>query len=156
MWTADAGASILPNPKESYWFGAAFGVNVLQEIVGYAYGEIGMGEVAAIWRDDEAIDLNDLIMDGSSWKLRRAYDINTRGQIVGAGVLSGVYRQAFLLDPKLLGDLNGDGTVDVLDLLELLGSWGPCPNPPLECPADLDANGTVDVLDLLIILAHWS
>jgi hypothetical protein len=24
-------------------------------------------------------------------------------------------------------DINGDGIVDVLDLLEVLGQWGPCP-----------------------------
>lgn len=48
-------------------------------------------------------------------------------------------------------DLNGDGLVDVTDLLELLGVWGACP----ECPSDLDASGAVDVLDLLELLAHW-
>jgi hypothetical protein len=51
------------------------------------------------------------------------------------------------------GDLNGDGTVNVLDLLELLGTWGPC--PPRECPADLNGDGTVNVLDLLILLDNW-
>jgi hypothetical protein len=29
--------------------------------------------------------------------------------------------------PGPVGDLNGDGVVDVSDLLILLGSWGPCP-----------------------------
>jgi len=33
--------------------------------------------------------------------------------------------------PGCTGDLNGDGTVNVLDLLDLLGAWGPCPDP---CP----------------------
>jgi len=54
------------------------------------------------------------------------------------------------------GDLDGDGDVDVLDLLALLSDWGPCPPPPQDCPADLDANGTVDVLDLLILLGNWT
>ena len=52
-------------------------------------------------------------------------------------------------------DLDGDGVVGILDLLILLSSWGPCPDPPQGCPADLDANGAVGVLDLLILLAHW-
>ena len=30
------------------------------------------------------------------------------------------------------GDINGDGTVDVADLLILLSAWGPCTGP---CPA---------------------
>ena len=54
-----------------------------------------------------------------------------------------------------LGDITGDGVVDVLDLLELLAQWGPCPPPPDDCPADLNGDGIVDVLDLLILLANW-
>jgi len=53
------------------------------------------------------------------------------------------------------GDLNGDGIVDVVDLLVLLGQWGPCPPPDEPCPADLDGNGVVDVLDLLALLGNW-
>jgi hypothetical protein len=50
-----------------------------------------------------------------------------------------------------LGDLNGDGVVDVLDLLALLDAWGPNPGHP----ADLNGDGVVDVLDLLILLDNW-
>ncbi len=50
------------------------------------------------------------------------------------------------------GDVTGDGVVDVVDLLALLGAWGPCPPP---CPADMDADGAVNVTDLLFLLAHW-
>jgi hypothetical protein len=49
------------------------------------------------------------------------------------------------------GDLNGDDTVNVSDLLALIASWGPCTG----CSADLDGNGTVDVADLLQLLALW-
>ncbi len=52
------------------------------------------------------------------------------------------------LDPA---DVNGDGAVDVLDLLAVLGAWGPCP----DCPEDINDDGTVDVLDLLAVLANW-
>jgi hypothetical protein len=51
------------------------------------------------------------------------------------------------------GDLNGDGVVDVFDLLILLGQWGPCGAE--ECTGDLDGNGAVDVFDLLILLGNW-
>jgi hypothetical protein len=54
----------------------------------------------------------------------------------------------------VVGDLNGDGVVDVLDLLILLDSWGQCKDPG-ECPADLNGDGAVDVLDLLILLDNW-
>ncbi|MHC4414016.1 MAG: S8 family serine peptidase [Planctomycetota bacterium] len=62
--------------------------------------------------------------------------------------------QAALQSPP--GDINGDGTVGVSDLLLLLAAWGPCPDPPAECPADLDGDGTVGITDLLILLANWS
>jgi hypothetical protein len=48
-------------------------------------------------------------------------------------------------------DLNGDGVVDVTDLLELLGAWGLC----VCCPADLDGNRYVYVPDLLQLLGAW-
>jgi hypothetical protein len=51
-----------------------------------------------------------------------------------------------------IGDLNGDGVVDVLDLLILLAAWGDCGD---ECPADLNGDGVVDVSDLLILLSNW-
>jgi len=35
-----------------------------------------------------------------------------------------------LADPPCPADITGDGVVDVLDLLEILGAWGPCPEPP--------------------------
>jgi hypothetical protein len=48
-------------------------------------------------------------------------------------------------------DTNGDGVVDVVDLLEVLASWGPCAG----CPADINNDNIVDVLDLLELLAAW-
>jgi len=52
-------------------------------------------------------------------------------------------------------DLNGDGFVGIEDFLELLASWGPCPDPPAKCPADLNLDGDVGIIDLLILLASW-
>ncbi len=53
------------------------------------------------------------------------------------------------------GDLDCDGEVTVVDLLALLGAWGPCPPEPQQCPADINADGVVDVVDLLELLAGW-
>lgn len=52
------------------------------------------------------------------------------------------------------GDLDGDGSVGVSDLLILLGSWGPCGDCD-DCIADLDDDCTVGVSDLLILLGNW-
>jgi hypothetical protein len=46
---------------------------------------------------------------------------------------------------------DGDGEVNVLDLLAMLASWGPCP----ACHADLTGDDDVNVLDLLELLAAW-
>lgn len=56
----------------------------------------------------------------------------------------------------LPGDVDGDGVVNNLDLIAVLGAWGACPPPPDACPADLDGDGYVDVSDLLIVISHWS
>ena len=59
-----------------------------------------------------------------------------------------------VLDPA---DLNGDGVVDVNDLLELLGSWGTCDSGcGPDCPADVNGDCVVDVNDLLQLLASWT
>jgi hypothetical protein len=47
-------------------------------------------------------------------------------------------------------DINGDGMVDVGDLLALLGAWGTGGGP-----ADIDGDGDVDVEDLLALLGAW-
>ena len=54
----------------------------------------------------------------------------------------------------VLGDLDGDGSVGVKDLLILLGDWGPCADCD-DCLADLDDDCTVGEKDLLILLGNW-
>ena len=51
---------------------------------------------------------------------------------------------------KKPGDIDGNGVVNVIDLLELLASWGEPSGP-----ADINGDGTVNVVDLLILLANW-
>lgn len=47
-------------------------------------------------------------------------------------------------------DVNGDGNVDVTDLLAVIAAWGSD-----DASADLDGSGTVDVSDLLMIISAW-
>jgi hypothetical protein len=51
------------------------------------------------------------------------------------------------------GDIDGNGLVDVNDLLVIISSWGTCTG---ECPADLSGDGVVEVNDILILLSFWS
>ncbi len=54
-----------------------------------------------------------------------------------------------------IGDLNGDGVVNVFDLLLLLEDWGPCLPRKGSCAADLTGDNQVNVFDLLILLENW-
>jgi hypothetical protein len=58
--------------------------------------------------------------------------------------------------PKV-GDINGDGSVDVLDLLAMAGSWGStCGVDRAYDPrCDLNNDGIVDVIDLLTLADNW-
>ncbi len=54
--------------------------------------------------------------------------------------------------PPCPGDINGDGTVAVPDLIELLGAWGENAGGH---PADLNEDGHISVPDLLLLLTSW-
>lgn len=53
-----------------------------------------------------------------------------------------------------LGDVNGDGVVNVTDLLAVINSWGPCPAGQA-CAADMNGDDAVNVSDLLIVINNW-
>lgn len=87
------------------------------------------------------------------------YELNgTIGQC-DAGVMSGgsftlqggFWNAGRPATPSCPGDVDGDGFVDVDDMIAVLGAWGPC----VGCAADIDGSGAVDTNDLLVILAGW-
>jgi murein tripeptide amidase MpaA len=97
--------------------------------------------------------LNDVPGIGESAQVRvrfRAEDIND-GSVVEAAV-DDVRIEVSDCAPGIPGDLDGDGTVDGMDLSTLLGNWGLC-GPP--CPADLNGDGRVDGVDLSTMLGNW-
>ena len=51
-------------------------------------------------------------------------------------------------------DLDGDGYVDLRDLLDLFHDLGPCPPDPEPCPADFDGDGEVRFLDALELIQN--
>ena len=58
----------------------------------------------------------------------------------------------FNFGPSVAGDVTGDGSIDVDDLLAVINAWGSCPG----CPADLTGDGVVDVDDLLQVVNNWT
>ncbi len=57
----------------------------------------------------------------------------------------------FVVPDRCLGDINGNGTVGIFDLLLVLNSWGLCP----ACAADVNMDDVVNVLDLLEVIMNW-
>ena len=72
----------------------------------------------------------------------------------GNGILDGCE------SPPVPGDINGDGAVNVVDLLAVINAWGDCADPN-NCPADIAPPGppigddVVNVMDLLLIINNW-
>lgn len=50
-----------------------------------------------------------------------------------------------------LGDIDGDFTIGVGDLLAIIDAWGICIN----CSADINEDDVVDITDLLYIVGNW-
>ena len=58
--------------------------------------------------------------------------------------------------PRILGDLDGDGDVDLGDLARLLGAYGTCVgDPEFNSRADFDQNGCVELADLAVLLCNY-
>ena len=58
---------------------------------------------------------------------------------------------------RVVGDINGDGSVNVDDLVAVINAWGPCGKGG--CPADINpaaGDGQVNVDDLLLVINNWS
>lgn len=77
-------------------------------------------------------------------------------QLGGAPILPLTLIDLSEFSGNIVGDLNGDGTVDGADLGLLLGNWGPCVPPNLECLGDLNCDKVVDGADLGILLGSWT
>ncbi len=88
-------------------------------------------------------------------------DCNENGESDACDIFSGVSEDingnGIPDECETIGDLDGDGAVDVKDLLILLAAWGPCGMPcPPTCAEDLNADCIVNVSDLLLLLTNWS
>ena len=99
------------------------------------------------------------------------YHIQVESPASGAGqspaLISGDYEGRCLVDPPSIGafekpapagDVNGNGAVNVDDLLWVINSWGDCP-ARIICKADIapvGGDGVVNVDDLLVVVNNWN
>jgi hypothetical protein len=58
------------------------------------------------------------------------------------------------LRTALLGDANGDGTIDVADMVLVILNWGVCDGLP--CAGDVNGDMVVDVNDLVAVVLGWT
>lgn len=106
-----------------------------------------LGSQPFIWRDGITQDLESLIESPQHITQLVPHQFNQSGKIVGSCNRGGI-----LLTPiPKPGDLNGDCSVDVEDVLLLLSNWS-CAG---QCAGDLDHNGVTEISDLAILLANW-
>ena len=54
-----------------------------------------------------------------------------------------------------LAPLNGDGEVNVLDLLHVINNWGVCNPCYAICPGDTNDDCATNVIDLLAVVNGW-
>lgn len=127
--------------------------------------------IAFMWTAAQGMrDLRDALADDydlelPGWQLTAATDITPDGRyIIGNAINPQGDFEAWLIDlqpqpsPPGPGDANGDGVVNIDDLLIVINSWTPAPEPglcPAPCPGDVDGNGTVDIDDLLLMINNW-
>lgn len=103
-------------------FSYALDTDPLGNIVGYAETS-DLTQHAFLYRDNEMVDLNDLVSPLSGWVLRSASAINDQGQIVGYGTLQGQTR-AFLLSPTVQAVPEaGTGVAALAVVVAAAGAW---------------------------------
>jgi hypothetical protein len=56
----------------------------------------------------------------------------------------------FVVNNSCIADLNGDGVVNITELLQVVSEWGQS-----DVPADINQDGIVNVTDLLLIMDSW-
>ena len=102
-----------------------------------------------------------LLTEGGSGRVHRLHDLTNDRDFLDAGEIT-LYHDnasAILLDIRQIdvlrrkGDTDGNGVVNVVDLLMVIGGWG---GPGSACrPPDIDCSGTTNVEDLLAVIGNW-
>jgi probable HAF family extracellular repeat protein len=128
------------------------GINASGQIVGWGYApDVGHDQAFVYMPANGIVDLNSLLPQNSGWVLEEARAINNAGQIVGTGKYQG-QSSSFLLKIGIIGDVNGDGTVNCADVSIVKASIGKKTGQPGFDPrADVNNDGVIDVRDLAIV-----
>jgi hypothetical protein len=78
--------------------------------------------------------------------------VNSTGQTLSFSTVDGSFSNARMI----LGDLDGDGIVNLKDAMLAAKAFGSSPEDPKWNPdADLDGNGTINIIDLILLAANF-
>ncbi len=155
IWTGGGGMAAIPLPAGTTQ-GSARGVNSKGWAVGTASSAFA---VPFLYDGAATYRVQDLIPAGTGWDLSTntsssALSISDTGVIVGTGVFNGSVRAYAMIPappPACLGDINGDLSINTLDLAVLLSNFGGV--VPANSGGDFDGNGTVNTADLVFLLS---
>ncbi len=151
LWTQNGGMLDLGTlgGDNSY----AWAVNDAGVVVGKSQTKDGSWH-GFVWSDGVMQDVSELILPDLDITIVNARDINDAGQIAAVAEYDDGTKRPWLLTPAdthIPEDVNGDGLVDVLDLLAVIAAWGSCDG----CPEDINGDAWVNVTDLLAVIAAW-
>lgn len=151
-WSQDGGMIDLGTlgGNESY----AWSINDNDVVVGKSQIPEENGTHGFIYMDGVMYDVNDFITPDLDITIVNVRDINSSGQLAAVAEFPDGTKRPYLLTPideTIPEDVNGDGNVDVVDLLAVVGAWGPCKN----CAEDVNGDGLVNVVDLLAVIGAW-
>ncbi len=123
---------------------------------------------ALIWEHDgagwTASELDDRVgCAGEDIRLKQAHDINDDGWIVAWGVDDSQFGDEayhlYVLAPyeslTCAADIDGSGTVEVMDLLAVIVGWTDACDSVVGCLADTNGDCAVDVTDLIAVISGW-
>jgi hypothetical protein len=83
--------------------------------------------------------------DEEDWGVGVGKHVSVRGEVENV-----MHQSNFNRGKTCEADIDGDGQVNVTELLMVIDQWG-----QMGSPADINGDGVVDVTDLLIVVANW-
>ncbi len=157
-WAADGTPTTLPLPPgaDPVQGGVPVGIDDYGLIAGHARGPL----LGALWDRGNNVHLLGSLLDPNSGAtgVGEVFGIDSNDEyirIVATVYFAGTNATCLLtaaVPTTCPGDSDGDGTVDLTDLANVLADFG---TPDGDSAGDVDGDGDVDLTDLAIVLAHF-